>query len=390
MYFHTVSLNENKANVIQVLHMCQALANLDYEVHLFVPTEKSEQAPSEIARKKLGVSHINFSIKTYSRKVIFGQFRSLSCIPACLSESQKGNYEVIYLRNMMIFISFLKFKGKRIIYESHYHYTQNLFVKLVLLCLERLTVKMAKTIQCRAFITISGNLKKYWVQKGIPENRISVAHGGVDLELIPKKNNQVVLRKQLKLPIERKIAVYAGSLIADRNIMQILDLAREFHDVLFIVIGGDENERLALKAKARKRRLSNVIFKEYLLQSMVFQYLSAADILLMLWSRAVPTINYCSPMKLFEYMASGRIIVGHRFPPIEEIIQSGVHAYLVSPDSFDELKTTFSQALGDTIPNKMTKNAQELAKRFTWGKRVCSIMDFFLKNNFHSSVNIKE
>jgi glycosyltransferase involved in cell wall biosynthesis len=60
-------------------------------------------------------------------------------------------------------------------------------------------------------------------------------------------------------------------------------------------------------------------------------------VLLALWSKKVPTINYCSPLKIFEYMASGRIMVAHGFPTIKEVIKHNKNGLLARPDDFNDL-----------------------------------------------------
>ena len=58
----------------------------------------------------------------------------------------------------------------------------------------------------------------------------------------------------------------------------------------------------------------------------------------MIWTDKTNTMNYCSPLKLFEYMAAGRIIVGHDFPTISEVLTNNETALLVPPDSFEALR----------------------------------------------------
>ena len=123
--------------------------------------------------------------------------------------------------------------------------------------------------------------------------------------------------------------------------------------------------------------LSNIVFTGHVRHQDVKQYLFAADVLLMIWSRQVPTINYCSPLKMFEYMAAERIIVGHAFPTILEVLKDGEDAYLADPDSFDDLRKKMALALNEEYPNSMAKRARELAmKKYTWQARARAILSF--------------
>ena len=123
-------------------------------------------------------------------------------------------------------------------------------------------------------------------------------------------------------------------------------------------------------------KLTNLQLTGWLAKEKVKQYLSAADALLMIWTKKVPTINYCSPLKMFEYMAAGRIIVGHAFPTIREVLTDGENACLAEPDSFEDLCNKLSDALYDPNLSQMAAKARDLVlKEYTWQKRAQTIME---------------
>jgi len=75
-------------------------------------------------------------------------------------------------------------------------------------------------------------------------------------------------------------------------------------------------------------------------------------------------------------MASGRIIVGHAFPTINEVLSDGETALLADPDSFEELRHKFAEALEQTYPNPMAQEARRLAlSKYTWQSRVETILN---------------
>jgi glycosyltransferase involved in cell wall biosynthesis len=63
------------------------------------------------------------------------------------------------------------------------------------------------------------------------------------------------------------------------------------------------------------------------------------DILLLLSKKKIETSDggdigqYTSPLKMFEYMASGRPIIASKLPVFEEVLKHNVNALLVSPDN---------------------------------------------------------
>jgi glycosyltransferase involved in cell wall biosynthesis len=96
----------------------------------------------------------------------------------------------------------------------------------------------------------------------------------------------------------------------------------------------------------------------------------------MTWTKKVKTINYCSPLKMFEYMAAGRIIVGYGFPTIKEVLDDGKTALLADPDSFDELKAKLKRALEADSIEGIAERARDLAlNRYSWDQRAKSILN---------------
>ena len=75
----------------------------------------------------------------------------------------------------------------------------------------------------------------------------------------------------------------------------------------------------------------------------------ASDILLALWSKKVLTINYCSPLKLFEYMASGRTIIAHDFITIKEVINEK-NGYLIDRNDKNALTKEIKSLLNKSEP----------------------------------------
>jgi glycosyltransferase involved in cell wall biosynthesis len=200
-------------------------------------------------------------------------------------------------------------------------------------------------------------------------------HDGFAAQQFEKLPSLQSVRRTLKLPLNKRIAMYAGSLYPDREITTILDLAGDFQEVFFVIVGGPDKTADKIRKIASERNLANIYLTGYIPQEEIPGYLAAADILLALWSRKVITINYCSPMKLFEYMASGKLIVAHGFPTIHEVLTDKSDSLLVNPDSYHDLNTTFQIALDNPDHTALGEKARNLAfEKYTWEKRVDAIL----------------
>ena len=80
-------------------------------------------------------------------------------------------------------------------------------------------------------------------------------------------------------------------------------------------------------------------------------------------------------MKLFEYMAAERLIVGPAFPTISEVMQDGVHGLLFEPDNPEALvaKLQLAMTLIDNSPMP-AEARRHVARNYTWEERARQIL----------------
>lgn len=355
--------------------MCNAFQKIGVETTLAVPEndehfrgEASDTVNGIIGRKPI------FSIIHFHRYTVAGRGTALGSYWGIKSIlNRKRDFDYYYTR--IPFLARLAIdRGCKIIYEEHHErlhpwrllnrwYT-NRFLKDV--CSTNLV----------KFVVISNALGDIWRKKGVPQEKILIHHDGVAVEdyKIIKTKEEACLT--LGIETEKKIVMYVGSLYKDRGIENILKLADLFPEAFFVVVGGPEKQRIIYESKAMQQGLTNIIFMGRVPHYKVKDYLFASDILLMLWDRSVPTINGCSPLKVFEYMAAGRIIVGHGFPTIKEILRDGENALLADPDSYKDLESKLRYAFSLDYPNDMAKRARDLAfSKYSWEKRAEAIVE---------------
>lgn len=368
LYVHDTPISSHKANITQVVHMCQAFSELGHEVVLAVPKEKGDgdkirKSISERMNKK-----IEFPIVFYPKFTVGSKFSLLGGLPGanCILKSSRA--DLCFLRNPVFVLSALRANIKTI-FESHSsllnerHKTIDVVLKWTL-------IRKSRHNKLLKFICISDALAFEWLSKGVPEEKIVVAHDGVDFNAFSDYCDRDVMRREIGLTTAKKIVVYAGSLYENRGIDTILSLAAAFDDVTFVIVGGPEERAQLYRWKCHVANINNTIFTGYIRHCNVRKYLFAADVLLMIWSDKVKTINFCSPLKMFEYMAAGRVIVGHSYPTIKEVLTDGVDAYLADPASFDDLRTKLRLALNQDHPSPIALAARKLAlEKYSWKAR---------------------
>jgi glycosyltransferase involved in cell wall biosynthesis len=375
LYLHDIDITSGKANAVQVLQMCRSFARLGVDVTLAVPMHKdaSTETINRCAAEQIG-SEIDYKIIGYRKLTFRGRFTMVGGLLGAkrLLAEQKADY--CFTRNPVYAGSIIQ-AGFPLIYEAHnatIHKNNllNFFFKQRLL-------GCANSDKMTAFIAISEALASSWRKQGVPKDKVLALHDGVAVEDFIKSEKKSVLRQRLNLPVQGEIVAYTGSLYKDREISTIIKLAKDEPQALFVLVGGPDKNIPELQREAFDRRVQNIIFIGRVAYPKVKDYLHAADVLLMVWSRNVPTIDYCSPLKMFEYMAAGKTIVGHAFPTILEVLKDNETALLADPDSYDVLRMKMNYALKSSEDNTLGNAAKKLAFEFySWDARAKHILSF--------------
>ena len=107
-------------------------------------------------------------------------------------------------------------------------------------------------------------------------------------------------------------------------------------------------------------------------------WLAAADVLALPNSgRESISARYTSPLKLYEYMASGRPIVASDLPSLREALTRGENAWLVAPDDPAALAAGIKSVLDDPEhAGAMAERARQDVQGHTWTARAERIVAF--------------
>lgn len=213
---------------------------------------------------------------------------------------------------------------------------------------------------------------------------ISLAPNGVEIERFEHLPDPPTARRLLKLP-EAPTLVCAGHLYAGRGVELFLELAARLRGVRFLWAGGNPEDVELWKGKAESRGLSNVTFSGFIHNAQLPLYQAAADILLMPYSREIGissgggnSAQISSPMKMFEYLATGRAIVSSDLPVFREVLNEG-NAVFCPPEKTGAWEGTLRALLDDPARRAcLAKQARADATRHSWTERARQILDGFL------------
>jgi glycosyltransferase involved in cell wall biosynthesis len=381
-YVHSRGFPSVEANVVQVVQMCRALASLGHEVTLFIPraeTYSSDAAARADIPRLLG-EQLTFEIVLVPRVKILGRLEVLGSVRGTLNALRQHQLDLIYTRNPWS-VLFLPRAGVPYIFEAH---EEKLHDRSRLLgeFLKRRIVRNSHQPSCALVVTISEELRKIWEGYGVPHDKLLAAHDAVELEMFSPSLTKNEAREELYelhpsslIPHPSPIVVYTGALKSDRGIDLVLDAAQVLPGLQFYFVGGSAQEISHWKSVAGNAHLGNVHFPGKVPRREIPLWLAAADILLMMWTWKVPTIRGCSPMKMFEYMAANRLIVGPAFPTICEVLENGKDSILFEPDNTEALIASLKQALSKLSDPSLPHAAYEkVARDYTWRARCRRIL----------------
>ena len=183
-------------------------------------------------------------------------------------------------------------------------------------------------IECRTLaaadgvFVVSGALRDYFVERGLPPGRIVVIPNGAD----PSRFHPAAADSALRARFPDRVLVgFAGSFAPFHGI-DLLEQAIRSVPAHFVLAGGGAG---AHELRARLPGQPNVTFLGGVPYERMPGILAAMDILVAPYPPQ--DFFYFSPIKLFEYMACGRAVLGARLGQIAEVIQDGHNGLLYDP-----------------------------------------------------------
>lgn len=191
------------------------------------------------------------------------------------------------------------------------------------------------------------------------------------------------LRRELGLPIDKKIIMYVGHLFSWKGVYTLAESSQYIgnkNPYEIVIIGGHEPDRKKLLDFINAHKFSHIRVIPRQEYRRVVSFLAAADMFVLPNSSHAPISRlYTSPIKMFEYMAAGRPIVASDLPSIRDILDEKI-ALLVKPDDPKDLACGITALLESSSRGAALAEAALLrSKEYTWGKRAEKIIEYLGK-----------
>lgn len=193
---------------------------------------------------------------------------------------------------------------------------------------ERLVRHSAKAVS-----TISDGFKRVLVEKGTPEEKISIIPNWANEECFYPSDKDLELGKNEGL-LNRFNVMYIGNVGTAQALEVVVHAAKLLHDVpeVQFVIIGDGVELEELIHLANQENLSNVAFLGSRPQNEVAAYAAFADVLL-LHLKADPIYEITIPSKTYAYLATGHPILAAVTGDAANLIELYGAGLVIAPDN---------------------------------------------------------
>ena len=362
-------------STIKAIELMGELQNCGHEVKICWRKEQS-------SNKNSFSSNSRALLKKHLARYLHEPNQVLSNFRNLLEENRIISNEapdlIISRLDVCLFSGLLLAKMKRIpllleidspeVYEFSTFHGEYITHQKLLKYVELLNIKYAN-----ACFTVSNDLKHYFLQQGMPEEKIHVITNGADVtRFIPRINKQKVVGKYA---LQNKIVVgFVGSFHYWHGVENLISLIEGTlalqPNICFLLVGEGGPMKTKLEQFITKKgHRDRVILTGHIVHEEIPQYISTMDIVLAPYPKL--DFFYYSPVKIYEYMACGKPVVTTRIGQIAEIIQDGKNGFLCRPDDVKQMQAKISELVTSPSLRALIGEAatQTMVEHHSWREK---------------------
>lgn len=376
IYYTSVRLPSEKAHAIQIYEMCNAFCG-NFDVLLVTPKRfQSNKLLRETSVEEYFGPYA-FDVYTFNsvdelsprwpgNRLVVGLGFLLRLIWSVLFLKLRvvRSSDIVFTREWWPAV-FMRLLGLRVVYEAHQFNTSSLSRNAVLRGF-RLLQFARKTLP---IVVISDCLASSFQQIGFTE--ILVAHDAVNESFISNEADGPASEQKLY------DVVYTGHLFPEKGVDLVIHTAVSFPELKFCIVGGLPGDVERLQTLAAALGACNVEFVGLVDPMSAREFQRLAKILIL--PQRDETAQ--SPLKLFEYMASGvpAIVSGTR--PICEVFKEEYHGAVFEPGNLGDLTDKLASVLSnyEGALRKARVARVFVKENHTWAARADLIAKFMRK-----------
>ncbi len=229
--------------------------------------------------------------------------------------------------------------------------------------------------------TICESMKRDIVERGFPDEKITVIPNGVDAaKFLPSEPDDDI---KLKLSLKGKIILgYIGSFYKYEGLEDLISMMKilknERSDVKLLLIGDGPEYRKINKLISSNKLSDFIVLTGKIPHNAILKYYSVIDIFIYPRKKTRLT-ELVTPLKPLEAMAMGKIVIGSDVGGIRELIDHENTGIIYHSGEIMELKNNIIKILNNkTDTEKLRKNARDyVEKNRDWFKITESYIDAY-------------
>jgi len=399
-----------RANGIQTMETCHALASRGHHVHLIVRPDTHQPARDPYVYyglprlQNLGIEPAPVFGPAAARRLAFLSFaagRALS--------GSRGH--LVMTRDLGVASALLRIpRAVRppLVYESHGYAPDVAEAMPHLLAtaerpspqkLRRLARREARVWQhVDGYVTITRGLRDALIERYGARPRVAIVPDGV-AAVDPQSPDHARVTNESPPPGSqteaskvvggddrgdaKPLVAYAGHLYPWKGVDVLVEALARVPEVDGLIVGGHPQEPDLARLRSLAQRLGaeqRITFAGLVAPSSVAGLLSRATILALPNPASAIATRFTSPLKLFEYLAAGRPIVASDLPAIREVLTDNVDALLVTPGDANALADAIRRLARDPeLGVRLSRAARDLVPQYTWARRAERLESLFFE-----------
>ncbi|MEM8807587.1 MAG: glycosyltransferase [Cyanobacteria bacterium P01_G01_bin.38] len=374
-------LPQPKAHLIQVVQCANAAANLGYPTVLSF-TKQGYQAlnpidwvypfrPQPIWDKFQQFYNTGNRLKLLPLSMPWpiGAFKGKLTSPSTLACKYywpvhlKKRIQLVHTRDWN-FAKTVISSGVPVIYECH-HYQKAQY-----------EADIVNSPWLQVAVTVIETVRDNMIANGMPAHKILVAPNGYN-KLFLERHPDAAQHWRTKLLGDRfeQLVVYAGALYAFKGIDQIIAIAHDFPTVKFAIAGGPASQQTIYESTLKSKQIENIELVGFLPQHDLSSLLQAANALVHPHCNG-QAATFTSPLKLFDYLASGTPVVATTIPSLKNLTTAKTGIVWCAPDDTSEFRKSLKHLLDSQLGTQgYCTDSIAFVQRFTWENRIQAILD---------------
>ena len=351
-YITYSSIPSSLPSSLQIIKTCESFVKNNYDVTLVKP----------------GTGYKKISIKKYYglvNNVKIKEFTSIKSFPQglrfylysfyCLIFILKNKNSVTITRNYFVSYLLLLF-GKEVVLEVHHDTNiEGRITKFILKYFNFFNKTNLLNI-----VAISKAVKKLFIKKyKVDSKKITVLPSGSSIRIGHKP--KFYFNKRLKIG-------YFGSLSVSKGINVLIRLSKIDPSNDYYIYGGSQKEKRKLK---KKNMSKNLFLNQNISYKILPKVMMKMDILTLPYANVIKSAGevddiskYTSPLKLFDYLAVGKIILSSNLKVLREVISEKNAYFINNYENIFEWKRMIK-----IIKNNRKKNLIMSANNFRLSKK---------------------